>query len=248
VSYEPREFWEERLREHFDERGTGEPGLSKAYNDACYALRLDVLERALRGAGLDPRGRRVLDVGCGAGFFTAWYLARGAAVTGLDIAPHSIETLRLRFPTARFVLADVSETRLEDRYDLVNAFDVLYHIVDDARWERALGTLAVAVEPGGLLLVTDAFASQGGLEAHNRMRPLAAYARLLEPRGFRLAPLRPTHALLNRELGMVRFLNRAPALLLAADRLLLAAGPLVPRAAAALRLPLNQLLVATRGR
>ncbi len=224
MSYRPREFWDRRLAEHFDLRGTGETGLPLAYNRACYLLREEVLARALRGAGADPRGARVLDVGCGTGFFTAWYLARGARVTGVDIAPTSIERLRERHPGARFLLADVSEADLEGPYDLVNAFDVLYHIVDDARWEAALGRLAGAVAPGGLLLVTDTFAALPASAAHNRMRSLGDYRRVLEPLGFSLGRPRPTHVLLNRELGPFRFLNRAPALLLAADRALLALG------------------------
>ena len=102
MNYDPRRFWDQRLSEHFDLRGTGETGLSLAYNQACYALRRHVLERALAEAGVDPRGRRVLDVGCGSGFFTAYYVERGAEVTGLDIAPTSIEQLSRRFPQAHF--------------------------------------------------------------------------------------------------------------------------------------------------
>ena len=41
----------------------------------------------------------VLDIGCGTGFFTGYYLDRGAEVTGLDIATVSIERLRERFPS-----------------------------------------------------------------------------------------------------------------------------------------------------
>jgi SAM-dependent methyltransferase len=241
VSYRPREFWDQRLSEQFDLRGTGQTQLSLAYNRACYALRRAVLDRALREAGFDPRGKRVLDVGCGTGFFTAYYLDRGAEVSGIDIAPTSIERLRERHPEARFVLADVSDTRLDGRYDLVNAFDVLYHITDDARWERALANLADAVAPGGLLLLTDTFSERAAMAAHNRMRSLERHRALLEPRGFRFDALRPTHVLLNRELGPLRFLNRLPALLLAADRVLLASLPLP-------RLALNKLLVAKRGR
>jgi SAM-dependent methyltransferase len=224
VSYDPRSFWEDRLTQHFDLRGTGETGLSLAYNRACYTLRRETLERALREAGFDPRGRAVLDVGCGSGFFTAFYLARGARVTGLDIAPVSIERLARRHPEARFVLADVSEVPIEGRFALVNAFDVLYHIVEEARWEQAVRHLGAAVEPGGLLLLTDTFAAGGALAAHNRMRPLARYAALLEPLGFTLGHPRPDHVLLNRELGRFRFLNRAPGLLLAIDRMLLGLG------------------------
>jgi len=109
-------------------------------------------------------------------------------------------------------------------YDLVNAFDVLYHLTDDARWEAALRHLAAAVSPGGLLLVTDAFADLGALVEHNVMRPLARYLAVLGPAGLVREQLRPTMVLLNRHLEPLRFLNRWPALLLAADRALLGAG------------------------
>jgi len=224
MSYQPREFWDRRLAEHFDLRGTGQPGLSAAYNQACYTLRRDVLERTLEAERFDPRGKQVLDVGCGTGFFTAFYLGRGAQVTGIDIAPTSIERLRSRHPEARFELVDVSEAALDRRYDLVNAFDVLYHVTDEARWERAVRTLAGAVMPGGLLLLTDTFpkmSAPAAEAAHNRMRPLERYRALLEPAGLRLGDPRPTHVLLNRELGAWRFMNRAPAVLLALDRVLL---------------------------
>jgi 2-polyprenyl-3-methyl-5-hydroxy-6-metoxy-1,4-benzoquinol methylase len=225
-SYQPRDFWNRRLSEHFDLRGTGETGLSLAYNRACYRLRREVLARALREQGFDPSGRTVLDVGCGAGFFTRWYLEHGARVTGVDIAPTSVERLRQRHPQARFVLSDVSEVALDARYDLVNAFDVLYHIVDDTRWERALVNLANATGPGGLLLVTDAFPAHERTSeaAHNRMRSLARYEQVLTARGLERVALKPTHVLLNRDLGPFRSLNRIPGVLLALDHLLLAAG------------------------
>ena len=224
MTYQPREFWQDRLSRQFDLRGTGETGLSLAYNQACYTLRGEVLARVLRDLGVDPRGKAVLDVGCGTGFFTGWYLARGAAVTGVDIAPVSIETLRARHPQARFILADVGEAPIEGRFAVVNAMDVLYHITDDARWETAVRHLAAAVEDGGLLLVSDSFMEMDRLADHNRMRPLARYRELLNGAGLQLAGLHPTHVLLNYHLGPFRFLNRAPGLLLAIDRLLLSLG------------------------
>src|SRR5439155_5797695 len=138
VSYEPRQFWEQRLREHFDLRGTGEAGLSLAYNRAGYALRREVLERALREAHVALAGASVLDVGCGTGFFTNFSLERGARVTGIDIAAASVERLAAEFPEARFVRADVGEEEIAERYDLVNMFDVSFHITDDWRWEFAV--------------------------------------------------------------------------------------------------------------
>jgi SAM-dependent methyltransferase len=224
MTYRPREFWEQRLSEQFDLRGTGETGLSLAYNRACYALRRQVLDRTLAEAGVDPSGRTVLDVGCGTGFFTAYYLERGAQVTGLDIAPTSIARLSERHPQATFLLGDVSEVAIEDRFDIVNAFDVLYHITDDAKWEAAVRHLAQAVGSRGTILLTDTFAERGGSAAHNRMRPLSRYRDLMTREGLEIGTVHPTHVLLNRELGPWRFVNRAPWLLLALDRVLLALG------------------------
>jgi len=226
MSYRPAEYWERTLSEQFDLRGTGEPGLSLAYNRACYQLRREVLDRALAEAGLDPRGKRVLDVGCGTGFWTAYYTGRGADYTGLDIAPTSVAKLQAAYPHARFIHSDVSEAELDGAWDLVNVFDVLYHVTDDAKWEAALARLARAVAPGGALLVTDLFSAPQGLAEHNKMRPLERYRAVLDASGvrFEYAPLVPTHVLLNRHLGFWRFLNRAPWLLLAIDRALLALG------------------------
>ncbi len=224
TGYDPRQFWQERLAEHFDLRGSGETGLSLAYNRACYALRRRVLERALRESGFDPRDRAVLDVGCGTGFFTAYYLGRSAQVTGLDLAPVAVERLRERHPHAVFLQADVSDVALEHRYDLVNAFDVLYHITDDQRWERAVRNLARAVNARGLLLVTDTFAEAPREAAHNTTRPLARYRELLAASGLEPLALYPTHVLLHRELGPLRPLNRLPWLLYGLDVALLALG------------------------
>src|ERR1044072_1688781 len=66
MSYEPREFWEQRLRQQFDLRGTGETELSLAYNRACYALRREALERALDRARVETRGGAGLGAGWGA--------------------------------------------------------------------------------------------------------------------------------------------------------------------------------------
>ena len=243
MTYRPAEYWERTLAEQFDLRGTGEPGLSLAYNRACYQLRREVLDRALAAVGLDPRGKRVLDVGCGTGFWTAYYTGRGADYTGLDIAPTSIAKLQQAYPGSRFMLSDVSEAELEGAWDIVNVFDVLYHITDDAKWQAALTRLARAVAPGGALLVTDLFETPAGLAEHNKMRPFERYRSVLDASGvrFEYAPLRPTHVLLNRHLGFWRFLNRAPGMLLVIDRALLALG-LVPATGT------NRLLVARRAR
>ncbi|MCE9628130.1 MAG: class I SAM-dependent methyltransferase [Candidatus Eisenbacteria bacterium] len=224
MSYRPQEFWEQRLSEQFDLRGTGETGLSLAYNKACYQLRADVLTGALQRAGMAPNNRRVLDIGCGTGFWTDYYVSRGAHYTGVDIAQVSVDRLAQRYTEQRFVRADVSEGVPGGPYDVINVFDVLYHITDDAKWQAALQHLAAALAPGGVLLVTDVFSQRPQLADHNVMRPLSRYLGVLEGAGLVREQFVPTHVLLNRHLGTWRFLNRWPGLLLVLDRTLLALG------------------------
>lgn len=238
--FDPRRFWEDRLAAHPDLTGTGETGLSAAYNRACYDLRARVLAREVRHLGLALSGARVLDVGSGVGFFVSFYLARGARVTGVELTEAGLRLLASRFPAARFLHGDVAEAEIGEGYDVVNAFDVLYHIVDDALWERALSRLCTALSPGGVLFLTDVLAPvRRPLAAHNVMRPRTRYEAVLSAHGVRVLRTPPTHWLLNRELGPWRGLNRLPWLLHLADRLLFAAGAPSPE-------PANRLLVGRR--
>jgi 2-polyprenyl-3-methyl-5-hydroxy-6-metoxy-1,4-benzoquinol methylase len=224
-AYRPRDFWQERLSEHFDLRGTGEPGLSEAYNERCYRLRAYVLQAMLAKHGIDVAGKKVLDAGCGTGFFVEHFLSRGARVTGVDLTEVSAARLSGRFPEARFEVADLSDWTPSDAYDVVSCFDVLFHIVDDERWARALTNLVAAVKPGGVLAFSEIFLpGRRHREAHNTERGRERYRAELGARGMSWLDERPTHHLMNRALGPIRFLNRAPDLLYRVDLTLLMTG------------------------
>lgn len=239
TGYQSKEFWEKRLGHHPDLSGTGEPGLSIAYNQACYRLREIVLERELQGNGFgDLAGKRVLDVGSGVGFFVDFYTRRGADVTGVELTEVGAKLLRDRFPRAHFFHGDIVELEVGTGYDVVNAFDVLYHIVEEDRWEAAVRRLGQALAPGGLLLLTDVLSPvRARLAAHNVMRDRDRYTEILKSANVRVLWDRPTHYLLNRDLGVFKGLNRMPSLLYGIDRFLLAISAPSPE-------PANRLLVA----
>src|SRR5262245_20314068 len=175
---DPRSFWSDRLSGQFDLRGTGHPGLSSEYNARCYDLRAYVLDRTLARHAVPVAGRRVLDGGCGTGFFVRHFLARGADVPGVDLTDVSARELARLLPEAHFEVGDLADWRPSRTYDLVSCFDVLFHITDDARWDRALTNLTDAVAPGGYFVFTEMFPR--GLKsrrygAHNVVRGWEAY-------------------------------------------------------------------------
>jgi SAM-dependent methyltransferase len=186
-------------------------------------LRRFVLDDVLRRHRVPVAGRAALDAGCGSGFFVRFWLDRGAHVTGVDLTDVAVARLSQRFPEATFFTGDLASWRPPRTYDVVSCFDVLFHIVDDAAWDRALTNLADAVAPGGYLVFTEHFFKKAPTAdaTHNKSRGREAYETALIARGLALLDERPTHHLMNRELGAFRFLNRLPELIYRVDLALL---------------------------
>ncbi len=66
-------------------------------------------------------------------------------ITGIDITSIAIENLKGEFPNAEFYRADISSDKdigfligTSKEFDVVSAFDVLFRIVDDNKYEEAI--------------------------------------------------------------------------------------------------------------
>src|ERR1043166_8271428 len=107
-------------------------------------------------------GREVLDVGSGTGFYVDRWLRLGARVTGLDLTEIAVAELSRAFPAARFLRADIGASLdgvplAPGWFDAVSAFDVLFHIVDDAQYARAFENIPSLLRPGGWFLGPENF-------------------------------------------------------------------------------------------
>jgi 2-polyprenyl-3-methyl-5-hydroxy-6-metoxy-1,4-benzoquinol methylase len=139
TQYDPQRYWETRLSADFSLKAVGHIGFSRGYNTWLYRRKRSCIERCLRDVTL--QGRSVLDVGCGTGFFVKWYLEKGAEVCGIDITRTSIEQLSRRF-RAEFHTQDISAKNYVPikRFDIVNMWDVIYHIVAPDDFTQAFRT------------------------------------------------------------------------------------------------------------
>ena len=94
----------------------------------------------------DVAGRRVLDLGCGHGWFTHDLQARGADVVGVDGSEQLLEIARTRHPDVAFEHHDLRRG-YEGEFDVVVALMVLMDLPD-------LAPLRLRVRPGGALVAT----------------------------------------------------------------------------------------------
>lgn len=114
----------------------------------------------------------------------------------------------------------MGETPSADRYpfgggfELVTAFDVLFHITDDAAYAHALTTIADALRPGGYALITDLFPEGETIRmAHHVSRDAATVRVLLARAGLQLEHRWPVFVLMHPWAGVraawLRRLGRA---------------------------------------
>jgi len=98
-------------------------------------------------------GRRVLDVGCGAGLLCEPLARLGAAVTGIDAAAENIAVARAHADAAGLAI-DYRAGGIdaaEGQYDLVASLEVIEHVADPSGF---VAGLAAALAPGGLLILS----------------------------------------------------------------------------------------------
>jgi 2-polyprenyl-6-hydroxyphenyl methylase/3-demethylubiquinone-9 3-methyltransferase len=103
------------------------------------------------------RGKRVLDVGCGGGILAESMARRGAEVTGIDLAPQTIEVAELHALESELSIryaresAEAHAAHSPGAYDVVTCMEMLEHVPEPASVLRALRDL---VHPGGDVFVS----------------------------------------------------------------------------------------------
>ncbi|PZQ96946.1 MAG: hypothetical protein DI533_15445 [Cereibacter sphaeroides] len=111
-------------------------------------LFLFLVQRALRKS----KGDRFLEIGCGTGDFLSRVVAKkNLDVTGSEIYRKGLRYAKAKMPGITFVQYDVSEGVLDQKFDVIAAFDVLEHVERD---QEAIGNIYEMLSENGRFVVS----------------------------------------------------------------------------------------------
>ncbi len=204
MHYIPEDYWEKRLTTRFNLSGVGCFEFGRYYNKWLYKAKLTTLKKALVHLKINTYEKAVCDIGCGTGFFVDFYHAQKVKqIVGIDITDVSIENLKRKYPQYSFIKANISSSRLmaivNFRFDILNVFDTLYHIVDDQAFIQAISNISNLTKQNGNIFISDGYSSQNvDAAAHVRFRSKDFYQKVLETNNIKILAVYPLYYFLNR--------------------------------------------------
>ncbi len=101
----------------------------------------------------DYKKTNVLDAGCGDGRFSALLNTKCASVTALDYSERVISMARILEPKVNFLVEDVHDFSLSNKFDFIFLVEVIEHI-DPSRIEEVLNTMKKHLTKNGRIIIT----------------------------------------------------------------------------------------------
>ncbi|WP_162797934.1 methyltransferase domain-containing protein [Sulfitobacter sp. JL08] len=246
--FDAEHYWESRLSKRYDSQGVGDIGLPVSYNNDLYRIRGDAFSLALAKTKAKTRGARVLDIGSGTGFYVRqWIDCEPDILVGSDITNTAVEALSQAVPSASFLRCDIGgelpDTITGQKFDFVSAMDILFHIIDDAAYARAISNIGEMVHKGGHFIFSDNLSDRTIVHGPHQVSRAENWTReLLAQYGFTVIGTVPMFVFMN---DPVRSKSRILRKLFKLTYRLAARGEGWGRVIGALWLPLERLSIRT---
>jgi len=120
-----------------------------------YANSEEIFVKLCSRTGIDFKKCRVLEIGCGSGYWTSVVAGLGCPdYLGGDISDFAIKKARKEFPKYNFECLDVTEQEIQGQYDVIMMIDVTQHITDRDKFVYAMENVRHALKKDGHFIVT----------------------------------------------------------------------------------------------
>ena len=160
---DPKSFFEETIHSIAkDESALINPNWPRFWSKYHYNLVENGIMEILFESRINLKdGITVLDIGIGTGHWINFYLEHFnvSELWGVDFCEAPLSNLKKRLTKTNVSLLqwDISisipEELMRKQFDIINAIGVMFHIVDDVKWKRAVGNLMRLTGEDGMIIV-----------------------------------------------------------------------------------------------
>lgn len=153
--------------------------------------------------------KHILDIGSGTGYYVDYYKINGvSSLIGTDITDISVTNLTKTFPEYQFVQNDIASQLpallSDNKYDIISIFDVLYYIIDDNLFRKAVENISKLCDNNSTVIITDRFIDQvpsAGLK-YFKFRSIERYTKILNQNGLKIIDRKPVNYLLKKKIPL----------------------------------------------
>ena len=101
---------------------------------------------------LNQKKSKILDVGCGPGQASKRFAEKGHKVLGIDLSEGMINFARKEIPKAKFLVMDIENITLKEKFDAIWAAFILVHI-PKSKHRKIIQKLKGLLKPNGILFL-----------------------------------------------------------------------------------------------
>lgn len=182
-----KEYWENRIQNNSKYRSIGHQAYNEKTNKKRKKSVIPTLNSIINDEFDNPENRSLLDVGCGTGVYSKFYDSLLGDISGIDISQEAIETINDSNISGTFKQGEASDLPFNKEFDIVHCFSVLYHIVDDKKWRRAISEITDKTKDNGIIILRINWTEEGENSAkHVKKRKKPEYKDAFKSEGLKI--------------------------------------------------------------
>lgn len=147
------DYWEERYKNTGNITAASEIFEPTLVNKRAKQKFAKIVLSAFDELAFDLKTAHVLSAGSGSGIVSEVLASHCKTLHGFDFSERAIREVIDTDPSGTYIIASASVIPFQRQFEVVTAFSLLYHIINDDEWQSAIEQLANATKQGGYLLL-----------------------------------------------------------------------------------------------